>query len=221
MVKTADNRRIDLSFIPSYYCNLECNFCMYSCSPKNNIFMDLNKTRKFIDSIDWDWTNSIGFYGGELSLFMGVWKQILDYLPSEVDKWCITNGSWSRNSQVTMAFMSFLQLYDIRCYVSSTFAHKKHQNSIAIDIFCSDGNLKIKEDDTQGHLLPMGRNKKNAWDCTKKCERTHIAARYALTPTGNVIFQSCDGIYPVIGVDYPDFEIIKEHYLVLRKIWEE
>lgn len=211
MVETPDRSRIDLSFIPSYFCNLKCDFCMYSCSPDNNIFMDMDRVKEFIDTIDWSWINSIGFYGGEVSLFIKKWNHILEYLPEDIEKWCITNGSWSTRFDETSAFMLFIQKYDIKCYVSSTPYHKKYQYSTLIDLLFLYGKLEIKDDDMQGHLLPMGRNGSDDWYCSKKCKAITNAVRYALTPTGNIIFQSCDGVYPIVGVDYPDFELVKEH----------
>lgn len=217
MVTTASKNKIDLSFIPSYLCNLKCNFCMYSCSKDNKNTMDLDKTKKFIDSIDWDWINSIGFYGGEMFLFPDILGKIIDYLPKEIDKWCITNGSWSRTLNSTEIFLDFIGKHNLRCYVSSTPSHKKYQSEQWLNYAIKEG-VELKKDDTQGRLLPMGRNKCKFWDCSEKCKRIEGAARYALTPTGNIIFQSCDGVYPIVGVDYPDFHLIKKHYLSSHKI---
>lgn len=211
MVETADDKKIDLSFIPSYFCDLKCDFCMYSCSDENTIIVELDKVKQFIDTIDWDWINSMGFYGGEISLFSTILADIIKYLPDEVDKWCITNGTWSRTLSQTQMFLEFIQRYNLRCYISTTSSHKKYQRQTLIEYAVEEG-LKLKKDDTQGHLLPMGRNKNDIWGCSKKCKRMERAARYALTPTGNIIFQSCDGVYPIIGIDYPNFEMIKKHY---------
>lgn len=216
MVEIANKKRIDLSFIPSYFCNLKCDFCMYSCSPDNNNFMKWERVKQFIDTIDWSWINSIGFYGGEVSLFIEEWNQIVEYLPKDVEKWCITNGSWSSRYNKMFAFLLFIKKHNIRCYVSSTPFHKKYQYLPVIDLINSRGDIEIKEDDTKGHLLPMGRNKKDSWKCSEKCKRINSAMRYALTPMGNIIFQSCDGVYPIISIDYPDFEIVKDHYFDLQ-----
>ncbi|GAF76804.1 unnamed protein product, partial [marine sediment metagenome] len=48
-------------------------------------------------------------------------------------------------------------------------------------------------------LLPMGRNATEEWNCTRRCLRDKKPKRFAVMPNGNIIFQTCDGVYPIVG----------------------
>ncbi len=67
----------------------------------------------------------------------------------------------------------------------------------------------------------MGRLSNRSSSCTFKCLKIpkNKPFRIALEPNGNIIFQNCDGIYPVIG-NYKNSlkEIEKNIYkLIYRK----
>ena len=54
----------------------------------------------------------------------------------------------------------------------------------------------------------MGRNYNSEWSCTQKCKRWNKPRRYALVPNGEIIYQSCDGVYPKVGTYVDQFRDI-------------
>ena len=209
MIKN-NNFKIDLSLIPTHECNLRCWFCMYNSSPDNKNRLNYELTKKFFKTVDWNKINSIGFYGGEISINMELYQNFIDIIPKNIPKFTITNGSWSRNILETLRFLIFIDKNKLRTKVSNTIEHRKYQNTGFLKNLESkmNGDLFIKiNDDILGKLLPMGRliNKKK--ECTMKCQNISKsvfpqdveAYRMALEPDGNIILQSCDGRYPIIG----------------------
>ena len=51
------NAPIDLSFIPSFRCDLRCPHCMYNSSPENLEELDYEKTVTWVRTVDWDLVN--------------------------------------------------------------------------------------------------------------------------------------------------------------------
>ena len=201
---------VDFSIIPSYRCNLKCWFCMYDASPENTSTLDYSLAKKFIETIDWEIINSVGFYGGEISIDMPLYQSFLDLIPKDKPRFAITNGSWTRNLDICLKFLDFITENRIRTKVSCTPEHIKFQNVDLLKKFqeASNGNIFIKEnDDTKGRLLSMGRLSARPFECTQKCRNMSRpvvdgelpAYRMALEPSGEIILQSCDGRYPVIG----------------------
>lgn len=45
----------------------------------------------------------------------------------------------------------------------------------------------------------MGRLAKPDWVCTNKCVWHQQVIRLGIFPTGDIILQNCDGVYPVVG----------------------
>lgn len=191
---------IDLSFMPSLRCNLHCPHCMYDAGPNKFQVINIEKLEAFTETIDWKKINSCGFYGGELSIEKPLYEEIMGLIPINIPIWIITNGTWSRNEMSYSNFLSWAYKHSVHVFVSSTPYHTKYQNVNAIKHLVENTDwVEIKTDDTKEPLLPMGRNYKEDWSCSKKCIRAKVPYRYAVMPSGEIIYQSCDGVYPVVG----------------------
>lgn len=189
---------IDFSIMPSLECNLKCSFCMYNSSPENKQQIDLKKLVKFLNTIPNKIINSFGLYGGEPSINILLYGKVINLLPENILKFTITNGTWTK--PYNDKFPAFIKKYNLQCFISSTPEHKVFQDPFIIKVASKSLEFyTIKDDDTQGTLLPMGRNKQGEWHCTKKCLRDKNPQRFAAKPNGDIIFQSCDGIFPVVG----------------------
>ncbi len=199
-INKKNNHLIDFSIMPTLKCNLSCSFCQYNCGPNQSKALNLWKTINFVRTINFNKINSIGFYGGEISIEKILYSYFIGLIPSGIEKFCITNGTWSDNYIKAATFVRFVKQYNLKTFISSTPEHKKFQNKDIIDRLVKRNDLfSIKDDDTKDRMLPMGRNFKEDWTCTKKCMNWNKPHRYALMPDGNIIFQSCDGIYPYVG----------------------
>lgn len=221
---------IDLSIIATYKCNLSCWFCMYSAGPEHEKFLDLEKLKGFFKTINWNQINSIGFYGGEISYVIPRWQLYIDLIPEKILRFCITNGTWSTSKSLTNDFISFVCKNNLWTKISSTKEHKKYQDiKLLMQLEkTTKGLFHIKErDDTQYRLNPMGRLYKQNWNCTFKCKRHDELMRlsdldsgfsmkdkpydrYAIEPDGNIIYQNCDGVYPIVSdITKPFSNLIK------------
>ena len=193
---------IDFSIMPTLECNLECSFCMYDCSSDTKLQIDFVKLEKFLPTIPEKAVNSWGLYGGEPSINIPLYERVLDLLPKEVPKFVITNGTWTK--PFDDQFSRFVSKYNLHCYISSTPEHLIFQDTYVLKVLESFDEYTIKHDDTKERMLPMGRNRTEKWDCTTKCLWNKKPLRFAVRPSGDIIFQSCDGIYPVVGnIDNP------------------
>lgn len=191
---------VDLSFIPSLRCNLHCPHCMYDAGPNKFQVINIRKLEEFTDTIDWDKINSCGFYGGEPSIEKPLYTEVMGLIPINIKIWIITNGSWSRNEMSYYNFVDWAYKHSLQVFISSTPYHKQYQNVKAIEHLVKNTDwIEIKADDTKESLLPMGRNYKEGWTCSKKCKRSSTPLRYAVMPSGEIIYQNCDGIYPTVG----------------------
>lgn len=151
--------KIDLSIISSYKCNLTCWFCMYDAGPEKNEWLDLGKLKEFLLTVDWRKINSIGFYGGEVSQWLDKLQEYIDLIPDAVSKFCITNGSWSRDFILTGKFIDFVLDNKLWVKISNTDEHRKYQNVKLLKLLekSSKGYILVKErDDTKSRLNPMG-----------------------------------------------------------------
>lgn len=205
MVHIPGDGKVDLSIIGSLHCNLRCSFCMYDAGPSNGRELDRNILNAFLRTVDWDTINSVGFYGGEISTNLKVWGSCISkvdlHAPKKWNghKWCITNGSWSKHHPDFYSFINFANNKDLRVFISTTEEHRAHQDPEKLRILVeSSDRFKFKKDDLKSKLLPMGRNKQELWTCSKRCLRLE-RHRMAILPNGDVIYQKCDGIYPVIA----------------------
>lgn len=218
MVFIPGDSKVDLSIIASLKCNLSCWFCMYSAGPNNGKILCHDSLSVFLGSVNWDDINSIGFYGGEISVDTSLWQTYIDTVDHHINyqtneagnavkrtrkwkghKWCITNGSWSEHHVKFYSFIHWASNLDLQVFISTTEAHKKHQDTEKLQLLVSSSDrFRFKKDDLKSKLLPMGRNKKPLWTCSKRCLRLE-RHRLAILPNGDVIYQKCDGVYPVIA----------------------
>lgn len=202
-----DHRMYDLSFMVSKHCDLSCSFCMYSSGPKVNDLLDFQKLRSFLKTVRYGYINAFGIYGGEPWLFMKENSEILNYLPSHIPAFVITNGTWSKNIIDTTEFMLWAQKHDLQVFVSGTDQHIPFQDrEMLARIASTNDRVHLKPPDTQ--ILPMGYLFGQKVKCTVKCERTDKPTRLAVQPDGSIIYQTCDGVYPKIGYINETFDMI-------------
>ena len=216
----ATRSKFDLSFQYSNECNLSCSFCMYSCGPNVKDRLDLNKLKAFIKTIDFDkYINSIGLYGGEVSLHLEEYSEIVKMLPTETKVWTITNGTWSKALESTNKFLTWASNNEVYpAIVSGNSEQVVHQNREELinlqqefpnwlvlkgpdKVFLAMGRLENKE--LQPQYLISG--------CSEKCFwREGQATRIAVMPSGDIMFQTCDGSYPIVGNISEEFPVIAE-----------
>jgi len=195
-IEKIDLGHVDFSFIPSLQCDLECTFCMYGGGPVNKLELNLDHARQFLATIDWNRISSWGFYGGEISIALPLYQTFMDLIPPEIQKFTITNGSWTANPRLMDDFLSFSAKNHLRIIVSGTEEHKRYQNKEVIQFLDGVSGIHFKGDDD---IHPMGRAAKSPWICTQKCLTHPQPTRLAMFPGGHIILQNCDGAYPVIG----------------------
>ena len=135
MVMIAKGKAVDFSFIPSLKCDLTCPFCMYSGGPHIEEQLDLEVTREFLETMDWSYINSCGFYGGEPVINLPLYQRFIDLVPEGIPKFMITNGTWSTSDNKYNEFVSFLDSNKLFVIVSGTPYHKAHQNEAVLETF--------------------------------------------------------------------------------------
>ncbi len=195
------NRPIDLSFMASLECDLACAHCMYDSSPKMKMDLDIPRTHEWMKTIDWEQVNGVGLYGGEPGIKLPLYEAIISRVPWDIPRFVITNGTWSTDEHRTKEFLWFALDYKLAIIVSGSKWHTPHQNRKVLEaIAARDTGIRLKGE--EGSIIPMGRAVQwwpNGWKCTRLCERWKGPVRIALRPPGEIIFQSCDGQYPVVG----------------------
>ena len=201
MVKNAkdvkDLTKVSFSFIPSLKCNNRCPFCMYGASPENTTKLDYEAVKVWLKTVQWDKVIGWGLYGGEPSIEMGLYQKFYELLPTDLPKFIITNGAWSKSNDDTKAWLNWCA-GKFHIIVSGTAEHRKHQRVSFIKELAKqfDGAFTIKGDE---EMHPMGRLARANWDCSKKCIYHKQPIRLGIFPTGHIILQNCDGVYPVVG----------------------
>lgn len=195
-IKVQEQRLVDFSFIPSLKCNLSCQHCMYDASSSNPKALDMDKTGRFISTIDYSKINAMGFYGGEISCDYERYRRVIDLIPEGVIKFTITNGTWSRDRDEAQKFIDFVKQNGLRVFISNTRFHRPFQDASLLEKIAREQGFAIKEEDD---IIPMGRAGKDLWKCSEKCRRYSLPMRLTLNPDGKVMFLNCDGRYPVIG----------------------
>lgn len=191
-----DIAHVDLSVIPSLKCDLDCPFCMYGCSPKNRLKLSFKPLKQFLGTVDWQRITNFGFYGGEPSIEMPLYQRFIDLIPPRIPRFIITNGTWSVDLAKASKFLSFCSRNRMRIYVSGTAYHMKHQDRAVLEELARIGQVFLKDPD---EIHPMGKSEKADWKCTRKCRWHQQPIRLAVFPTGHIVFQNCDGVYPVVG----------------------
>ena len=200
MVKpvVANLKAVDFSFMPSLQCDLSCGHCMYNSSPTNLAVLDFDDTKTFVATIDWNYINSCGFYGGELGINIPMYERFMALVPRDVPKFTITDGTWSRTPGRTRKFVEFAERNDLQVFVSTTKYHTPFQNAGRLAEICEEYD-RFTSKDGEEELIPMGRLATKDWSCGFRCMEDRGPVRFALQPGGTIIFQSCDGVYPVVG----------------------
>ena len=170
---------------------------MYDAGPDNDAVLDLEATRRFLGTVDWDRVNSCGFYGGEPSVDLPVYQRFVDLIPAETPRFVITNGSWSTGpiGQI-MEFLKFCADNHMGIVVSGTPEHREHQDRNVLEALAAESEgIRLKGDD---RIHAMGRAARESWTCGFRCQGYTIPTRLAVMPGGDIIFQNCDGVYPVV-----------------------
>lgn len=213
-IKVKKEKLVDFSFMPSLKCTLACAHCMYEAAPENKTILDIEKTKKFIKTIDFDKINAMGFYGGEISADYEKYQSFIDLIPKKVIKFTITNGSWSTNKKETKKFIAFVQKNKLQVFISSTKFHKSFQNSKILKELAKKYNFTLKNED---EIIPMGRAKKKKWTCSKKCSTYTCPMRLTLNSKGEIMFCNCDGVYPIVGTYNNGFDKVVKNGFKIKK----
>lgn len=195
---------VDLSFMASLECDLNCAHCMYNSSSRTKQRLDYEKVKAWCAGIDWSQVHACGFYGGEPSILLDWYARFVELVPDGVPKFVITGGAWSKDATRTAEFVAFTQRYAMRVTVSGTRWHTPFQNRLVLESLASAYGFVLKGGE-EGRLISMGRAK--LWlgnTCTYACLRWNKPWRLALHPENGIIFQSCDGEYPKLqALDEP------------------
>ena len=202
MVRNADDvkdvEHVSFSFIPSLHCDNACSFCMYGAGPDNYTTLDYDAVKSWMHLVDWSKVVGWGFYGGEPAIEMPLYQKFFDLLPHGLRTFVITNGTWSNDEERTAQFLAWCTS-KFHIIISGTPEHQLHQNVSMLKEFqqsCPDG-ITYKFGPEEMH--PMGRLASPEWSCSKKCVWHQQVTRLGIFPTGHIILQNCDGVYPVLG----------------------
>ena len=201
MVETAQTGKpIDFSIMPSFHCNLRCWFCMYDASPDNHMELDFDKTKAFLERFDWSMINAFGFYGGEPYIEMPLYNKFIALIPENIQRFVITNGTWSINFEETQTFLHWCNKNRFHVIVSGTPEHITYQNRLFLKNLEEEfhGSLELKPAD---EIHAQGRASKFdgvQHDCKFTCQRTDRNIRLGLKPDGNIVYQNCHGEYHII-----------------------
>lgn len=191
---------VDISFLYSLECDLHCSFCMYDCGPaKTEQVLSINAIWTFIQSIGAGIRkiHTFGLYGGEPAVNLRAYYKIASMLPVGPARFTITNGTWSKDVLKTCEVLDWSSRYNILVCVSSTPEHIPHQDREVLEDLAAGGRIILKDPDTD--YIPMGRQACEGWSCKYRCHWDQRSRRLGVLPTGEVMMQSCDGVYPIIG----------------------
>jgi len=204
------NGPIDLSIIPWLTCDLECPHCQYDAGPNKKGDLHWGELFKFLHRVDWNDINSVGFYGGEMFLDLNKFGKYIEAITRSQEHkgikkhkykpmWVISNGTFSTAQSHFSNVVAFVHMHNLKVFLSTTPHHKKYQDPRLQHLVKISDNFSFKKDDTRSRLLPMGRNATEDWYCTRRCQRQEATERLAIMPDGDIIYQKCDGVYPVLG----------------------
>lgn len=207
----------DISFMVSLECDLECSFCMYRSGPEAKGLLSLELVRSFINSLDPIAVNGFGLYGGEPSLFLKENQEIIYLLPPRKPVFVITNGAWSTDVERTDKFIEFALANRLYVIVSGTAEHRRNQNLKVLQALKEEFGNGIRLKEAEANFIPMGRLDRLPLTCTKRCDWDERPTRIAIKPSGDVIFQTCDGSYPVVGRASEGFPVIQKR--LQEKFW--
>jgi hypothetical protein len=167
-----------------------------------------------------DGAESFGVYGGEPGVDLkgfGSCLVLAERCVAERPRFVITNGSWSADPVRTWDFMEWCGQHRLFVVVSGTPHHRKTQDrDVLEDLLLRNPNaMRLKPEEENYHA--MGRLEgKLAFSCSTKCMSWDRALRLAVQPDGTIIFQNCDGVYPIVGTIREDFQVINARVQKLR-----
>ena len=214
-----DLEHTDFSFIPSLECDLRCPFCMYCSSPDNHLELDIERVKPFMETVNWDRVLSWGLYGGEPSVNTDLYLRFIKLIPHSTPKFIITNGAWTSARGAYIGMLQFLNLVasndSLRVIVSGTPEHKKFQDLEIIAQLGREPGFTLKGDD---EMHPMGRLAKDDWTCSMKFKWHPQPIRMSIFPTGDVLMQNCDGVYPVLGTCEDPFDVLFNRAVIVRNM---
>jgi hypothetical protein len=210
----------DLSFMFTRRCNLRCPFCMYDSGPEVTDELDLDKLKTWLVTVDPNRIASLGLYGGEPSIDMKGFgrsmilaRRILGHKPGFV----ISNGAWSKDKELTRQFLFFCQAHELFLVVSGTVWHRMYQDREVLENLAAEYPNCIRLKPVEENYQAMGRLEgKLRFTCSQKCQSWNRALRIAVQPDGNIIFQNCDGVYPVAGSINEDFAALDKRIMRMR-----
>lgn len=219
LLNSDNSNKYDLSFMYTKKCDLFCSFCMYESGPDINDALDINKLGQWLGTVDPSLIASFGVYGGEVGIDLIGFGKCLDLVQHfDRPRFVITNGTWSMDVDRTLEFMEFCCKYHLHIVVSGTPWHRKHQDRKVLE--------RLKEVQPKVFTLKpieegfhaMGRLAgKMEFSCSEKCLSWDRTLRIAVQPDGSIIYQNCDGVYPVVGNIDENFIKINERVQAMRK----
>ena len=211
LVRQAPRRFFDVSFMVTRQCDLECPFCMYDSSPRIHDRLDPSLARSFIASLALERINSFGFYGGEPAVALKEFGEVALMLPKGAPRFVITNGAWSKGKAKTEEFLGWALLHQMHVYVSSTAYHQRFQDRERLEELAEEHDwVTLKPGERKGDFIPMGKLAHLKVNCTQMCVKHERPTRLAVQPDGSVLFQNCDGRYPIVGQAEEGFRVLRE-----------
>ena len=209
----------DLSFIYTKQCDLACSFCMYRSGPSVRDGINLTQLEMWLTSVDMSRIASFGVYGGEVSVAyegFGACLDLVSYLGKP--QFVLTNGSWSRDFGKTTEFLKFCNKYRLFVVVSGTAEHRRYQNREVLESLAEAQPNAFRLKPLEENFHAMGRLEGAIpFSCSGKCIWWNRALRIAVQPDGAVIFQNCDGVYPIVGHIYETFAEIDARITSARR----
>jgi len=183
-------------------------------------FVDLEKLRGWLQTVDYDKIVSLGVYGGEPSINMRGWGEILRMLPTDKPRFVITNGTWSTDAVHTHLFLGWCLMHKLFIVVSGTPEHRAHQDRARLEKLAYGEPDRFRLKPVEENLHPMGRysNMMPDYKCSEKCVWWDRALRVAVRPDGDIMFQNCDGSYPIVGNIGESFGALDARVQRLRKL---
>lgn len=214
-----DPTQYDLSFIYTKRCNLQCSFCMYDSGPDNTQTLDIEQLAQWLGTVDMSRIASFGVCGGEPSIAMAGFGACLDLVQHlEKPHFVITNGTWSLHDQDTVDFLSWCVKYHMHIIVIGTLEHRKYQDREVLEGLAKQWPAAFHLKPEAENYHAMGRLAgKMPIQCNRKCMSWNRALRIAVQPDGSIIYQNCEGVYPVIGNIREPFRKLDTRVQQLRK----
>lgn len=192
--------KVDLSIMYSRNCNLSCDHCMYDSGPDIQDHIDMDLLSAFIGTINNN-VSTIGYYGGEPTLFLQEYAKITSMVRKrrpEIKIWMISNGTWSKDFDEMERVLRWTFVHRVSpIIVSGTQYHVPNQDRALLESMAAalENHIILKSEEDR--YINMGRW--TSGSCTNRCTNHPVPIRMAILPDGRVMFQNCDGSYPIVG----------------------